>query len=58
MAKKKISPEISAAAAALGSSGGHARAKALTAKRRREIGRAAIAARWANRAEAEKRPAK
>jgi hypothetical protein len=49
MAKKKIDPETSAAAAAMGRKGGPARAKALTAKRRKEIAAKAAATRWAEK---------
>lgn len=46
--KKKIDPEMSAAAAAMGRKGGPARAKALTKERRREIARKAAQKRWAD----------
>jgi hypothetical protein len=49
MAKKKIDPEMSAAAAAMGRKGGPARAKSLTAKRRKEIASEAAKARWADK---------
>lgn len=49
MAKKKVDPETSAAAAAMGRKGGPARAKSLTAKRRKEIASDAAKARWADK---------
>jgi len=50
MAKKKVDKETSEAAAAMGRKGGPARAKALTAKRRREIAEAGARARWGGKA--------
>ena len=49
MAKKTIDPETSAAAAAMGRKGGPARAKSLTAKRRKEIAIKAAKTRWRNK---------
>lgn len=49
MAKKKVDPETSAAAAAMGRKGGPARAKSLTAKRRKEIASEAAKTRWADK---------
>ncbi len=49
---------VNEAARALGQRGGLARAKALSAKRRQEIARQAIAARWARGREVAKKKAK
>lgn len=49
MAKKRVDPDMSAAAAAMGRKGGPARAKSLTAKRRKEIAEQAAKARWGDK---------
>lgn len=46
MAKKRVDPETSAAAAAMGRKGGPARAKSLTAAERKAIASNAAKARW------------
>jgi hypothetical protein len=51
MGKKKADPETNAAAAAMGRKGGPARAKKLTAKRRKEIAAAGAKARWGDKKE-------
>jgi hypothetical protein len=47
--KKEVDPAMSQAAKAMGSLGGHARAKNLTKKRRKEIASDAAKKRWADK---------
>jgi hypothetical protein len=51
MAKKPISPELSEYFAKIGRKGGKARLRTMTAERRREIAKRAVAAREAKKEE-------